>query len=198
MNRLYLGTKNPAKLQILTEVLQSLPLDLAFLPLGEKIPDCAESGKNAEENAMLKAKFYYSYLQAPVLALDGELFIDHLSANDQPGLYIRRFLKDGIERSDGDILAYFVRALSQLGGRSPGTWTVGMAMAISQDLIVSSSYEFRVIFTNNPAQNYEAGAPLNCIMRDPKTNRYLNEIPYRDREDFQNILSFVREHCDRL
>ena len=49
-----------------------------------------ESGKNAIENAYLKAKAYYEATGIASIGMDNNLFIEELPEEKQPGTYVRR------------------------------------------------------------------------------------------------------------
>ena len=49
-----------------------------------------EIGKNAIENAYIKAKSYYEVAHIPTIGMDNCLFIEELSEEEQPGTHVRR------------------------------------------------------------------------------------------------------------
>src|SRR5260370_37484168 len=78
MRRLLIATTNPAKLSEYCVLLSGLDLDLVSLSdLGiTAMPE--ESGATFEENALIKARFYFEHARTARLADDGGLEIDAL------------------------------------------------------------------------------------------------------------------------
>ena len=53
-----------------------------------------ENGKNAIENALIKARAYAKIVNIPVFAMDDNLFIDNIPEEKQPGMFVRDLLVD--------------------------------------------------------------------------------------------------------
>lgn len=69
------ATTNPAKLDSMRRVLDSLSIELTGLcDLNLPLPDVAETGKNPLENAVLKAKIYYEAFHTPLFSCDSGLY----------------------------------------------------------------------------------------------------------------------------
>ena len=49
-----------------------------------------ENGKDAIENARIKAKTYYDKLKIPTIGMDNNLFFTDLTEDNQPGTHVRR------------------------------------------------------------------------------------------------------------
>ena len=67
--------------------------------------DVEETGKTAVENAWIKASAYYQALKIPTIAGDSGVYIDGISPEEQPGLYVRRVNGDVL--SDDEMIAYY-------------------------------------------------------------------------------------------
>lgn len=48
------------------------------------------NGKDAIENALIKARTYVKILDVLVFAMDDNLYIEGIPDNKQPGMYVRR------------------------------------------------------------------------------------------------------------
>ena len=84
------ATTNPAKAKKYREQLAEDGIELITIKdLDEEI-DINENGKNALENAYIKAKTYYDKTKIPTIGMDDCLFIEGISEEAQPGPNDRR------------------------------------------------------------------------------------------------------------
>ena len=84
------ATTNPAKAKKYKEQLAENSIELITIKdLDEEI-DINENGKNALENAYIKAKTYYDKTKIPTIGMDDCLFIEGISEEEQPGTNVRR------------------------------------------------------------------------------------------------------------
>ena len=89
MKKIVIATKNQDKLKEIKSVFAELPAEILSLADFENLPDAVEDGKTFEENARIKAKFFFDKLNLPCLADDSGLEVDAL--NGMPGVYSARF-----------------------------------------------------------------------------------------------------------
>ena len=88
--KLLFATTNPAKVKKYEKELQKRNIELITInDLEEKI-DVEETGKDAIENAYIKAKAYYDLTKIPSIGMDNNLFIEELPEEKQPGTFVRR------------------------------------------------------------------------------------------------------------
>ena len=107
--KLLIATTNQGKIREYRHLLKEVPFELvtvAELGIKEK-PE--ETGSTLEENALLKASFYFKKANFPVLADDTGLEIDAL--HGEPGIHARRW--PGYEATDQELIDY---ALLRLKG----------------------------------------------------------------------------------
>ena len=84
------ATTNPAKVGKYKEILKTKGIELITIKdLNFKL-DIEESGKNAIENAYIKAKAYFNKTKMPTIGMDNNLFIEELPSDKQPGTHVRR------------------------------------------------------------------------------------------------------------
>jgi XTP/dITP diphosphohydrolase len=105
--KLLLATTNQGKAREYRHLLQNLYFELvtpADLGIEEK-PE--ETGKTLEENALLKANFYFTKAGIPVLADDTGLEIYALGG--EPGIHARRW--PGHEAGDQELIDYTLQRL---------------------------------------------------------------------------------------
>jgi XTP/dITP diphosphohydrolase len=101
MKPLLVATTNPAKLdeyRLLLREYDLAPLSLADAGVNDHAPE--ETGATFIENALLKARFYFSRANLPTIADDGGLVVDALGG--EPGVRSHRWLGASAD-SHGDL-----------------------------------------------------------------------------------------------
>ena len=84
------ATTNPAKIKKYAEKLKEKGIELLTIKDLEINLKPEETGKNAIENAYIKAKAYYDKTKITTIGMDNNLFIEELPQEKQPGTYVRR------------------------------------------------------------------------------------------------------------
>ncbi|MCS7184445.1 MAG: hypothetical protein NZ870_00740 [bacterium] len=109
-----IGTKNKAKLEEIKNALKDIiDKGVKLITLEQmQIPDAPETGKTFEENAVLKAKFYYEKTSIPTLSDDGGIVIPYL--NGEPGVLSRKWL--GYDASDEELIEYTLMRMKNATG----------------------------------------------------------------------------------
>ena len=109
------ATTNPAKIKKYTEKLKEKGIEvLTIKDLGINLKP-EETGKNAIENAYIKAKAYYDKTKITTIGMDNNLFIEELPQEKQPGTYVRRVNEK--ELNDDEMIEYYTNLLKQYGGK---------------------------------------------------------------------------------
>lgn len=84
------ATKNPAKVKRYADKLKKHGIELITGKDIEVDIKPNENGKNAIENAFIKAKAYYDETGIISIGMDDNLYIEGIPENKQPGNYVRR------------------------------------------------------------------------------------------------------------
>ena len=109
------ATTNPAKIKKYAEKLKEKGIEvLTIKDLGINLKP-EETGKNAIENAYIKAKAYYDKTKKTTIGMDNNLFIEELPQEKQPGTYVRRV--NGKELNDDEMIVYYTNLVKQYGGK---------------------------------------------------------------------------------
>ena len=77
--KLLFATTNPAKVRKYKKALEEKEIELITLKDLDFELNIEESGKNAIENAYIKAKAYYDATKIPTIGMDNSLFIEELT-----------------------------------------------------------------------------------------------------------------------
>ncbi len=89
MRQIVLATKNQGKIKEMRALLA--PLDIEVLSLADFAPieDAEENGTTFQDNALIKARYYYEHTHVACLADDSGLEVDALDG--RPGVYSARY-----------------------------------------------------------------------------------------------------------
>src|SRR6478672_7296500 len=110
IKKLLLGTANPSKALMYKEFFKGMPVKI-FTPKEVGIAEePEETGKTFEENAVLKANYYFEKSGLPTLADDAGLEIPAL--DNFPGVKSRRFA--GREMSEEEVIKAILEKMKNL------------------------------------------------------------------------------------
>ena len=109
MRPLLIATTNPAKLTEYRLLLRDLELELVSLADAGITDTPEETGATFEENALIKARFYFERARTATLADDGGLEIDALGG--EPGVRSHRWLNSGGDDSDQALVNEVMRRM---------------------------------------------------------------------------------------
>ena len=112
MRRLLIATTNPAKLAEYRLLLRDIELDLVSLSDLGIVEAPEESGATFEENALIKARYYFERSRTATLADDGGLEIDALGG--EPGVRSHRWLNSGGDDSDEVLVDEVMRRMKDV------------------------------------------------------------------------------------
>ena len=107
------ATSNPAKVRNYKEELLKYGIELLTLKDIDIHIHVEENGKNAIENAYIKAKAYYDELRIPTIGMDNNLFIESIPDELQPGVFVRRI--NGKELNDDEMIKYYSNLVKEYG-----------------------------------------------------------------------------------
>ncbi len=175
------ATSNPAKVRNYKEELSKKGIELLTLKdIDASIP-VEESGKNAIENAYIKAKAYYDELGKPTIGMDNNLFIEGLPDELQPGVFVRRI--GGKELNDDEMIEHYTKLVKEYGGKLKARWVYGMVLITNNETYEFNwSYnDFYLVSEVNKKRN--PGYPLDSISIDEKTNKYFVDMTESDRKE---------------
>ncbi len=188
---LLLGTRNPARIEMVRKILRgSLVQMLTLDDLGITL-EVEEDGSSTEANAVKKARAYYSLSRVPTLAIDGGLRIDRFPTEKQPGVLVKRWPGVQAATTEADLLEYYRSELQLVGGESPATWTASNALAISDHQVLTHTYSFGVRFTAVSKGALAPGRVLDSLMIDPQSGKYYTELPLEERPYYKEMVAFI-------
>ena len=158
-----------------------------------------ENGKNAVENALIKARTYAKITDCPVFAMDDNLYIEGIPEDKQPGMFVRRV--DGKRLTDDEMIEYYSNLAHKYGenGKLTCRWVYGIAVINNG---IESTYNWSkedFYIVDKPSDKINPGYPLNTISINKKLNKYFTDITEEDKakikEDESEVVEFL---CEKL
>ena len=174
------ATTNPAKIERYANKLRERNIEvLTIKDLGiNRKPE--ETGKDAIENAYIKAKTYYDATKIATIGMDNNLFIEELPEEKQPGTHVRRV--NGRELNDEEMIEYYCHLVDEYGGKLTAKWVFGMVIydgKKSKEYTWSKSHFYLV---SKPCKRRTAGYPLDSISIMPENNKYFVDLTEEERK----------------
>ena len=178
MQRLLIATTNPAKLAEYRLLLRDLELDLVSLSDAgiSDVPE--ETGATFEENARIKARFYFARAHAATLADDGGLEIDALGG--EPGVRSHRWLNSGRDDSDQALVNEVMRRMKDVPpGRRSARLRAATALIYDdggqvRERVAEAAIEGVIAERAYPL--LRAGFPYRAVLFMPERNCFVGEL----------------------
>ena len=160
-----------------------------------------ENGKNAIENALIKARAYSKVTDLPVLAMDDNLYLENVPEDKQPGMYVRRV--NGKRLTDDEMISHYTTLVKDYGtnGKLTSRWVYGIAIIDNgkEYTYYWSKEDFYMVDT--PSDKINPGYPLNSISVNKKLNKYFTDITEDDKknieEDEHEVVDFIASSLDK-
>lgn len=168
------ATTNPAKVKKYKNALEEKGIQLLTLKDLDINIKVEETGKNAIENAYIKAKSYYEVAHIPTIGMDNCLFVEELSEEEQPGTHVRRV--NGKELTDEEMIEYYTNLVKKHGDKLTAKWVYGMVIYNGKE---SKEYTWSrndLYLVAKPCEKRNLGYPLDSISIVPEFNKYLVEL----------------------
>ena len=198
MKRVLFATGNESKAKRFSKGLQEKGIEVITLKDINKDIEVEENGKNAIENALIKARAYAQATNMPVFAMDDNLYIENVPDEKQPGMFVRRV--NGKRLTDEEMIEHYTNLARTYGdnGRIICRWVYGMAIINNgkEDTYTWSKEDFYII--DKPLDKINPGYPLNSISINKKLNKYFTEMTEEDRnsvqEDESDVVEFIAKN----
>ncbi|MEG1705602.1 MAG: non-canonical purine NTP pyrophosphatase [Clostridia bacterium] len=177
------ATTNPAKIKYYAEELKKRNIDIITLKDLNINLDVEETGKDAVENATLKATAYYNLVKIPTIAIDDNLYLEGLSQENQPGVNVRRV--NGKRLTDDEMIEYYSNLVQKNGGKIKAKWVKGIAIYNGKNVKTFTYSRSSFYFIDKPSDKKHEGYPLDSIAIIPEYNKYLTELTEKENEEYK-------------
>ena len=199
MKKVLFATENESKAKRFRKGLLKNNIEIITINDIDKKVNIEENGKNAIENALIKANAYAKTQELPVFAMDDNLYIEDIPEDKQPGMYVRRV--NGKRLSDNEMIEYYSNLAHQYGkdGKLTCKWVYGIAVIKNgkEYTYTWSKEDFYIV--DKPSDKINPGYPLDTISINKKLNKYFTDITEDDKKDIKEDESDVVEFlCKNL
>ena len=185
MKKVLFATGNESKVKRFKSGLLENDIEIITLNNIDAKVEIIENGKNAIENALIKARTYADVCDLPVFAMDDNLYIEGIPEEKQPGMYVRRV--NGKRLNDDEMIEYYSNLAHTYGknGRLTCRWVYGIAVINNgkESTYTWSKNDFYIV--DKPSNKINPGYPLNTISINKKLNKYFTDITEEDNEKIQ-------------
>ena len=164
--------------------------------------DVEENGKDAIENALIKARAYSKEVDMPVFAMDDTLYLENVPDEIQPGTHVRRV--NGKRLNDEEMIDYYKSLVKRYGTNNllKGYFLKAVALIYKDEVY---TYEIKVhrVFTSTSSNVIREGYPLASIQIVSAFNKYKSELTDEEsaqekREEQKELIKFVLEKIKEL
>ncbi len=195
MKKVLFATTNLAKIEKYKEKLEEKGVQLISINDLNVRLEIEESGKNAIENAHIKAKPYYEKTKMPTIGMDNCLFIEELPEEKQPGTHVRRI--NGKELNDEEMIEYYTKLAKEYNGKLTAKWVYGMVLYSEKGATEYSWSKSNFYLIDKPCEKRNPGYPLDSISVIPETNEYWLEMTKeqmeknKEKDNTDEIIKFI-------
>ena len=195
MKQILFATGNQSKAKRFSKGLEEKGIEVITLKDINIELEIDESGKNAIENAVLKAKAYAKVVDIPVFAMDDNLYLEGVPENKQPGMFVRRV--NGKRLTDEEMIEYYSKLVKDYGtnGKLTARWVYGIAVINNGRLSTYTWNKEDFYMVDIPSNKINPGYPLNTISINKKLNKYFTDITEDDKvllqEDESDVVEFI-------
>lgn len=179
--KLLFATTNPAKIAKFVPLLTELGYEVLTLKDLDIDIDIDETGKDAVENAVIKARGYYDIAKMPTISMDNILFLDGIPSEKQPGCFVRRV--NGKVLTDDEMIEYYTSLVHEFGGKVKAQWIYGMAICTGDETFTYTWSKKHFYFMDSPSVKRNPGYPLDSISFIPEFDKYMLELTEDERRE---------------
>lgn len=195
MKKVLFATGNETKAKRFSKGLQEKEIEIISLKdINTKI-EVEENGKDAIENALIKARAYSKIINIPVFAMDDNLYLENVPEEKQPGMYVRRV--NGKRLTDDEMIEYYTNLVKKYGeeGKLSCRWIYGIAVINKGKERTYTWCKEDFYMVDIPSDRVNPGYPLNTISINKRLNKYFTDITEEDKvflqEDESDVIEFI-------
>lgn len=192
--KILIATKNKGKIKKYSTMLDVLNIKYKTLNDFEDNVNVEENGNTPKENSIIKAKAYYDVFKMPILADDSGLILDKLPESKQPGVFVRRH--NGKILTDEEMISLYSKEIEKVGGETTGSFVIAITIIDENGNIYTNEKKHERLFVSKPCQERIAGYPMNSLIYNKETGKYLAQ-EYEGKNiykgnSFENDLEFIK------
>ncbi len=174
-SQVLIGTRNEAKFRMVKECLPKIP-GVEFVSLND-IPSVDDSklveGADFEENARMKAEFYFKKTGLPTISTDNILWIEKWPKDNGVMIHMRKEANPKSDRaSDEEVVEFLKKWVKKVGGKSLAHFEYALAFANASGVQSFVSRQRDYVLQTKQSQNFCPGYPTESLLIDAKTKEY--------------------------
>lgn len=199
MIQIVFATGNQSKAKRFSNALLEKDIEvLSLKDLGIEL-NIEENGKNAIENALIKARACYRKTHKPSIGMDDTLYLENIPEDKQPGLYVRRINNNYL--NDDEMLEYYINLVKQYGvnGKLNSKWIYGLAVINEKG--EENTYTWvkdNFYMVDTVSDKINPGYPLNSISKYKINDKYFTDITEEEKKLFNmlelDVIDFIEKH----
>ena len=195
MIKVLFATGNETKAKRFSKGLEEKGIEVLTLKDINTEIEVEENGKDAIENALIKARAYSKIINFPVFAMDDNLYLENVPEEIQPGMYVRRV--NGKRLNDEEMIEHYSSLVKEYGtdGKLTCRWVYGIAVINNGKESTYTWCKEDFYMVDKPSNKINPGYPLNTISINKKLNKYFTDITVEDRvllhEDESEVVNFI-------
>jgi len=182
--KILVATSNPSKLSMFRYILKGYKV-IDRKSLGLENVRVEETGKNAKENALLKARYFCGKTGLVTLADDAGIEIDAL--NGEPGYQSKRWGGRFSEDVDDDEwLNYFLKRMENVPmEKRTGKYRACWAVATPDQREFTKEITLEFMLGEKPHLPYMPAWPISALMINIEHKKYFKDLP--DEQRFKSL-----------
>ena len=193
--KILFATGNESKIKRFSKGLSKYDIDVISLKDLNLDLDIDENGKDAIENAIIKAKAYYNETDYPTIAMDDTLYLDGVPEDEQPGMFVRRV--NGKRLNDEEMINHYSKLAKKYGkdGKITARWIYGLAIIKDGNISTYTWSKEDFYITDKRCDKLDIGYPLNSISVNIKLNKDFTDLTEEDKKEInqeeQDVVDFI-------
>lgn len=199
MKQIVFATGNQTKSKRFSKGLEKYDIEVLSLKDLNIELDVQEDGKDAIENALIKARSCFLKTHMPVIGMDDSLYMENVPEEEQPGLFVRRV--GGKTLNDEEMLEHYIGLIRKYGenGRVNCKWVYGLACINEkgeESTYTWSKDDFYMVDEKSP--KIHPGYPLDSISKYKNFDKYFTDMTEEDKAKIKvnedDVVEFIASH----
>jgi leucyl-tRNA synthetase len=195
VSKILVGTRNEAKFKMVKACFPKMEgVELVSLNDIPAVDDSAlVEGADYEENARMKAEFYFKKTGIPTISTDNIFWLEKWPKNNGVLVHMRKEANPKSERAtDEEVLAWLKKWVKSVGGKSSAHFKYAVSFANEQGTVSFTSTQREYILQGKQSKKFWPGYPTESLLIDQETGEYKGS--QKDIVRYKNLITdFNRE-----
>ena len=199
MKKIVFATGNPTKGKRFSKGLLKYDIEVVTLKDLDIKLEVEENGKDAIENALIKARECFKKTNMPSMGMDDTLYLENVPEDKQPGLFVRRI--NGKSLTDEEMISHYTQLVKEYGidSKLSCKWIYGLALIDSNGKESVYTWEKDNFYmVSEPSSKINPGYPLNSISKYKGIDKYFTEVTDEDLDlikvNEDHVIEFIKNN----